>query len=952
MTEHQEKDQIQKISPASGSIRKRNIRVFISSTFQDMQEERDILVKKIFPQLRKMCMERGVGFTEVDLRWGVTRGQAERGEVLPICLAEIENCRPYFIGLLGERYGWVPDFIADELIDDQPWLAEHRQRSVTELEIVHGVLNNPAMAGHAFFYFRDPSISPAHSENQAEQDKQTALKNRIRQSGFSVSENYPDAEAVGQLVLKDLEQAINNEFPEQQLTPLERDRLDHDVFAESRAKVYIGRHAYFDHLDDHARGTGDPLVVLGESGSGKSALLANWCFRFREKHPDTFLLPHFIGSSTDSTDYIAMLRRIMMEIKERYVLPNDIPDRPDDLRSQFPNWLSMAAARGRLVLVLDALDQLEDKDNAPDLIWLPEFIPPEVRLIISTLPGPSLDELKKRSWPSIAVQLLEPEERQQLIKEYLLRLYSKRLPQDLVERIASREQCANPLFLHALLEELRIFGRHEEITSRIYHYLQANDPKELYELVLTRLEEDYEKDRPGLVGEAMTLLWAARRGLSEPELLEIMDLPPLIWSPLSLALQDSLVTRSGLLTFFHDFLRRAVFTKYIKTPEAERSLHLRLASYFEDRDIDQRKIDELPWQLTKAQEWQRLQDCLIDLSFFEAAYDYNAFEALAYWQRIEDNSELTCTAAYGNVLATPEKFIDVLFPLSALFNERGNLDEALQLRKAQGKHYSTTRDIGNLSASLGGQAAIHHARGELDKALKLYKEQEHICWELNYKDGLLTSLGNMAAILQVNGELDQAMRLNKKAERICRELDNMDILQRILGNQALILKDCGEFDEAMKLHKEEERICREIGNKDGLQRTFNNQGLILRDRGELDEAMKLYKAQEQICRELGIKIGLAQSLCNQAGIFVERGEPDKAMRFFKEHGRICMQLGDKYGLSLSLCNQASLLAAELNHPREALSLAEEAYKLALTHDLNALAGQIKPILDQIREMLH
>ena len=29
-------------------------------------------------------------------------------------------------------------------------------KSVTELEILHGVLNDPDMAKHAFFYFRDP----------------------------------------------------------------------------------------------------------------------------------------------------------------------------------------------------------------------------------------------------------------------------------------------------------------------------------------------------------------------------------------------------------------------------------------------------------------------------------------------------------------------------------------------------------------------------------------------------------------------------------------------------------------------------------------------------------------------------------------------------------------------------------------------------------------------------
>lgn len=64
-----------------------------------------------------------------------------------------------FIGLLGERYGWTPgdDAFTADLQEEQPWLASLRRKSVTELEIFHGVLNKPEMAGRAFFYFRDPA---------------------------------------------------------------------------------------------------------------------------------------------------------------------------------------------------------------------------------------------------------------------------------------------------------------------------------------------------------------------------------------------------------------------------------------------------------------------------------------------------------------------------------------------------------------------------------------------------------------------------------------------------------------------------------------------------------------------------------------------------------------------------------------------------------------------------
>ena len=79
----------------------RVVRVFVSSTFADMHPERDELVKRVFPQLRRMCVERGVSWSEVDLRWGISEEQSERGEVLPICLAEIERCPPVLHRSIG-----------------------------------------------------------------------------------------------------------------------------------------------------------------------------------------------------------------------------------------------------------------------------------------------------------------------------------------------------------------------------------------------------------------------------------------------------------------------------------------------------------------------------------------------------------------------------------------------------------------------------------------------------------------------------------------------------------------------------------------------------------------------------------------------------------------------------------------------------------------------------------
>ena len=100
----------------------RVVRIFLSSTFRDFGEERDLLVRRVFPLLRTKLQSRFVDLVDVDLRWGITEEEAEHGEVLPICLSEIDRARPFFIGFLGERYGWVPppDAFPTYVLESQP----------------------------------------------------------------------------------------------------------------------------------------------------------------------------------------------------------------------------------------------------------------------------------------------------------------------------------------------------------------------------------------------------------------------------------------------------------------------------------------------------------------------------------------------------------------------------------------------------------------------------------------------------------------------------------------------------------------------------------------------------------------------------------------------------------------------------------------------------------------
>jgi hypothetical protein len=226
----------------------KTIRVFISSTFRDMHAERDHLARFVFPELRSRCQRQGAEFVGLDLRWGVTEEDAARQGALSICLDEIERCRPFFVCILGERYGWVPppeaipvetyELAAKQAASESALLRWYRRdettspavyrlrrdrpmdagtvealasfweargvmlagRSITACEILSAAFDDDHPSTHGLFYMRKPGIEsderlPAWSRSllveseprRREQLRQ--LKDRIRgQDRFTVRE--------------------------------------------------------------------------------------------------------------------------------------------------------------------------------------------------------------------------------------------------------------------------------------------------------------------------------------------------------------------------------------------------------------------------------------------------------------------------------------------------------------------------------------------------------------------------------------------------------------------------------------------------------------------------------------------------------------------------------------------------------------------------------------------
>lgn len=969
----------------------RTVRVFLSSTFRDMHAERDHLVKVAFPALRERLEPYRVYLVDVDLRWGVTREQAENDRVLDLCLRQIEECRPFFVGILGQRYGWVPSRFPANALEKYAWVRGHGGRSVTELEILHGVLNNPRMRGHAFFYFRDPAAldavpestrSAVYAETDPERVRQLEdLKARIRSGDFPVMGNYParwdpeaydpptrsrgrlvGLEAFGERVLEQLWEAVRNELnlaarPPAQVAPdpLADEADYHERFVESRLRVYVGREEVNRALLSFA-GSDDtvPCLVIGPPGSGKSAALARFVTEYRRQHPEALVVPHFAGASPRSTSLRELLRRCCSILKGRFGFEEKIAEATVRLADTFRRFLARIPPSDRVLFVLDALDQLDEVDQAGHLEWLPTSLRPHVKVVVSCVSAaggdaPALPALRRRAYRPLTVAPLRDEERRAIVG-LVPSLSAKTLDEHQVDLLLDNPATTNPLYLLVALEELRGFGSYEALNERIQGLPRGEDTlPALFTQVIERLEHDFDRT---LVRNVLGSLAAARRGLSEQEL-SVVAASGAGSGELFAVLRHLrlyLLRRGELVGYYHSSMAAAVRSRYLGTPEASRAGHLFLANFFERQNLRRptaRAVDELPWQLCQAEAWERLHDLLAYLPFFGAAWEADPFSVKACWVRVEENTPYRLVDAYRPVLEQTHNYGKYAWEVACLLMDTGHPAEALSLRASiteKDRQGFTER----LPRSLVNQALILYQQGDLDGALALFQQAEQFCRERGDDHILATSLVNQAMILEDRGLLDKAFELYRAQEQVFCRLEDLDGIQACLGNQARVLAGLGQLDRALDIFKQQVRHSRQGGNLSMLQASLGNQALILRRRGNLEEAQALHGEEEQICRQIGDWEGLQGSLGNQGLIAEQQGDLSRALKLFEEAGRISRQFGIKLNLAICLGNQARVLGS-LGEPSRALDLLAEQERLNL--EMGNKGGLITTYLGQANVLM-
>ncbi|MCF7859115.1 MAG: DUF4062 domain-containing protein [Candidatus Cloacimonetes bacterium] len=346
----------------------RTFSIFISSTFLDMQAERDYLKHIIFPRVEEELRKNRIRLETVDLRWGVDtssiKDESEReAKVLQVCLEEIRRCRPFFIGLLGDRYGWIPpEERMKDAIRKETNLKHKKDKSVTALEIEFGVLASEEQLNRSVFYFRDPlpyetfpvKLAAKYCDEydpkltvKEKSERKTALvnlkadirdhfkkknlKNKVKTypvTWDAVQNKIVDLNAWGEMVYEDIirecmaqaeitEDKVAKNVYEQEVLLLDAFIEDHTHVTiiktdtgEKEVSTFCGREELIKELREHLLIEDKEkwgLALTGESGSGKSAVFSRVHRLMQEE--DCFLLAHSAGISPRSRNVADLLHK-------------------------------------------------------------------------------------------------------------------------------------------------------------------------------------------------------------------------------------------------------------------------------------------------------------------------------------------------------------------------------------------------------------------------------------------------------------------------------------------------------------------------------------------------------------------------------------------------------------------------------------------------------------------
>ena len=494
----------------------RQVRLFLSSTFRDMNEERDYLNKYVFPEISEYCKKRYLEFVPIDLRWGISEDDSRNGLVLSACLDEIRRSRPFFVGILGSRYGWVPtqaelDKLDPSLSAERKWLeiAVRERASITEMEFMYGALGYDDTAS-ACFFMRDESLQipedyKEKKDSEAER-KLARLKQKVRSQTKYPYHTYSSIKEFAAALTAELKAMIDRNYP------VVNDEIDsllgkHDYYLDRDSRTFCDYSRQMNTIESWFHMRERWLILYGKSGGGYNELLAYAVNEFRKKYSSSQILYFDFRHVAAGENPVIEFKKFVMMHKP---FDND-------------EWGLIA---------LNYADMLTN-DEATEILQWTTILPSSVQYLV----GAAYDShavvniTYARQIKSLQVSGMSSDQASAYVRNYL-RFYGKSLNEDQIQKIASSPSASNAVMMKVMLDDLVNFGSFEQIGSKIDRIVtDGKYMEQLFSACFYSAQSDFAKIGLGeKFLKAGTIISIMESGISEKEIMAAGNISQAEWS--------------------------------------------------------------------------------------------------------------------------------------------------------------------------------------------------------------------------------------------------------------------------------------------------------------------------------------------------------------------------------------------------------------------------------------
>lgn len=622
--------------------------IFVSSTFVDFQEERDVLRNSVLPALNAIGREAGEEYGFIDLRWGVNtldmNEEESNREVLSVCLSEIDRCCPYMIVMLGERYGYTPNIKIVHQI-----LASHDKEvastikypdydiSVTELEILYRIHKEKGNLDNVWFFFRESKGDREYAdlEDLAKMDALKAMILKVAPERVKIYKKTALDESWKDAFRNIVTTTISDRLAEEQQQMLQRkDELNrqHGEFFENSCytpythyleykrqlaiwkriidDTAVIREKVFNKVVRNIQYKTRLLLVRGPVGCGKTAFLAS------------------VGAwISHVTDYQVYFISCMSSNELSY---------GKGVIDYIQAYLDRSKPSDKWLFIIDGIEKFKPIENAQLLDKMQSLCESDhIRVIV----GAENSFFSPLDIKSNTLEILDPNDIEIVIK-CILEKMGKSLSPDVREALVSRsnsqlyEESVNPLRLEMAITELTLMG--EADYKKIRQLGDGMHAIRDYQLSkIQTMPYDIEKMFLHLIEcvcevsfakawDVVCLLALSSKGLSERDLINIFEMRGEVLTPLQISqlinfLPSFFMYREdGRIDFTHMCSRRA-FLQQMKENASISRYAMELVNYCDGLS----KKDAL-----KEEIWELLLHAEAGESFFERVLEAGRYERL------------------------------------------------------------------------------------------------------------------------------------------------------------------------------------------------------------------------------------------------------------------------------------------------------------------------------------